>query len=253
MVDASLIRCRKHAHRHGHEETSPDPMIVILRRGIFRYHVGRRTVIADANATMLFHPSEPFSISHPTDHGDDCIALRFDTDTVAEALGPAGRSAHAWLPSPLTQRAIQAAAADAVSAMDAIAREERGLDVLQLIGDTKPLARTSNDAARIEAVRERLAAEPGAKLSLAEIARDIDLSPFHVARCFRAHTGTSLHQYQLSLRLGLAMTALRDGEDNLTRLGLDLGFASASHFSTTFRRAYGLSPRDAQRATGARG
>jgi AraC family transcriptional regulator len=248
MLDATLIRCRKHAHRHGHEETSPDPMIVILRRGSFRYHVGRRTVIADPNATMLFHPSEPYSISHPTDHGDDCIALRFAMDTVAEALGPASRAAHAWLPSPPTQRAIQAAAADAVLAVDTIAREERALDVLQLIGASKPLARTTNDAARIERVRERLAADPSAKLSLAAIARDVDLSPFHFARCFRVHTGTSLHQYQLSLRLGLAMTALRDGEDNLTRLGLDLGFASASHFSTAFRRAYGMSPRAAQLA-----
>jgi AraC family transcriptional regulator len=247
IAEAALIRCRKHAHRHGHEESSPDPMIVVMRRGMFRYHVGRRAVLADVNSTLLFHPDEPYSISHPTDHGDDCVALRFSMDTVTDALGAASGSAHAWILDHATQRAIQRAAADALTAPDSLAREERALDVLNLIGNAQPLTRNSKDASRVEAVRERLAADPGANPALAEIAVHVGLSPFHFARCFRAHTGTSLHQYRLSLRLGLAMTALRDGETNLTQLGLDLGFASASHFSTAFRRAYGVSPRAACR------
>jgi hypothetical protein len=149
---------------------------------------------------MLFHPDETYSISHPTDQGDDCIALRFGMDTIADALGPASRSAHAWILSSPTQRAIQKAAADVLSSADSLVREERALDVLNLIGSAKPLARKSRDAARVESVRERLAADPGVNQSRAVIAGDVGLSPFHFARCFRAHTGTSLHQYRLSLR-----------------------------------------------------
>jgi len=44
------------------------------------------------------------------------------------------------------------------------------------------------------------------------------------------------------LRLAVAHSALLEGADDLTRLALDLGFASPAHFSAAFRTAYGCSP-----------
>lgn len=48
-------------------------------------------------------------------------------------------------------------------------------------------------------------------------------------------------RYQRQLRLARAL-ALMDEYDDLSALGLDLGFSSHSHFSASFRQAYGLSP-----------
>ena len=87
LVDAANVRCTRTAHTRADEETSDVPTLVLPRRGVFRYHVGRRTVLADANTVVLFHPREPYRISHPTDDGDDCTALRFDADALAGALG----------------------------------------------------------------------------------------------------------------------------------------------------------------------
>jgi AraC-like DNA-binding protein len=36
---------------------------------------------------------------------------------------------------------------------------------------------------------------------------------------------------------------------DLTALGLDLGFSSHSHFTSSFRQAYGQTPAEFQRAT----
>ena len=56
-----------------------------------------------------------------------------------------------------------------------------------------------------------------------------------------------LYRYQLRLRLARALHLLGHYDD-LTALGLDLGFSSHSHFSATFRKAYGRTPAEFQRA-----
>jgi AraC family transcriptional regulator len=242
LVDAVVVRCTRTAGHRADEEWSPLPTLVLPRRGVFRHHAGRRTTLADANTVLLFHPDEPYRITHPTDHGDECVALRFDRDAVADALGAASESGSAWTPAPATHRALHRTAHAVLGAHETLEREERALALLAAVGGAKPIAAGTHDAARIDAVRERLAADAGARASLAAIARDAGISAFHLARRFRARTGTSLHQYRLALRLATARTMILDGADDLTRLALDLGFASPAHFSAAFRTAYGHSP-----------
>jgi len=242
LIDAADVRCTRTAHHRADEEASSLPTLVLPRRGVFRYHAGLRSMLADPNTVLLFHPDEPYRISHPTDHGDHCIALRFDPDAVADALGFASESAQGWTPDARTNRALHRSANAVLSAHDALARDEHAFEVLALVGGVEPVAPNARDAARIDAVRERLAADVGAHASLAAIACDAGLSPFHLARRFRARTGTSLHQYRLALRLAVAEAMLREGSDDLTHLALDLGFASLAHFSAAYRAAYGCSP-----------
>jgi AraC-like DNA-binding protein len=93
-----------------------------------------------------------------------------------------------------------------------------------------------------EAAKERIVATLSDSVSLAQLGKQLGVSPFHLARTFRAQTGFSLHQYRTQLRLRRALVELdRDGRD-LTRLAFDLGFASHSHFTDTFRRQFGVPP-----------
>ena len=87
-----------------------------------------------------------------------------------------------------------------------------------------------------------LAEAPAAPHRVADVARALDVSAFHLAHVFRAFTGTSIHQYLLQLRMQIAIERLRSGETSLSRLALDLGFSSHSHFSATFRKRFGTSP-----------
>jgi len=242
LVTAALVRCTRTAHDRADEESSALPTLVIPRRGVFRFHAGRQTTIGDPNTALLFHPDEPYRITHPTDHGDDCFALRFDPGVVADALGPASEFSATWTLDARTQRALHRDAHAVLAADDPCAGDEIAFGMLTILGRLKPAAPHARDGARIEAVRERLAADVGAAASLSAIARDVGLSPFHLARRFRARTGTSLHQYRLALRLAVASTAIRDGADDFTQLALELGFAGSSHFSAAFRTAYGHSP-----------
>ncbi|ESZ66656.1 hypothetical protein X728_04825 [Mesorhizobium sp. L103C120A0] len=56
-----------------------------------------------------------------------------------------------------------------------------------------------------------------------------------------------LYRYHLRLRLARALDLL-GRYDNLTTLGLDLGFSSHSHFSSAFRQVYGRTPAEFQRS-----
>jgi AraC family transcriptional regulator len=75
-----------------------------------------------------------------------------------------------------------------------------------------------------------------------EIAREVGLSPFHLARLFRRHTGFSLHGYRTRIRLLQALDRIEEARGALTDLALELGFSSQSHLTDAFRRAFGVPP-----------
>jgi AraC family transcriptional regulator len=49
------------------------------------------------------------------------------------------------------------------------------------------------------------------------------------------------------VRLLLALERLEDGERDLSRLALDLGYSSHSHFTAAFRRSFGTPPSAARK------
>jgi len=78
--------------------------------------------------------------------------------------------------------------------------------------------------------------------SLAQLARELGTSPFHLARTFKRTTGETLHQHRLVLRLHSSLAMLRDTNRDLSTIALDLGFADHSHFTVAFRRRFGVTP-----------
>jgi AraC-like DNA-binding protein len=247
LVSVADVRCTRTANSRADEEWSDVPTLVVPRRGTFRFHGTRTSAIADANTVLLFHPDEPYCITHPNDDGDDCTALRFDREAASDALGHAGRSARAWLLPAAAQRTLHAAARRMLAGADVLEREERALAILGGLAGVPALAAAGPHAARLERVRERIASAPGENVTLSSYAQTEAMSPFHLMRRFRAHAGTSIHQYRLALRLNVARTMLLDGADDITRIAADLGFAHAAHFASAFRRAYGCRPTDVRR------
>jgi AraC-like DNA-binding protein len=82
----------------------------------------------------------------------------------------------------------------------------------------------------------------GSRLTSAEIARRCGVSVRHLARAFRSSQGMTLHDYIAQVRLAKARTMLTESEKPLKVVAAEAGFASASHFSASFRSAIGCSP-----------
>ena len=81
-----------------------------------------------------------------------------------------------------------------------------------------------------------------ASLRLEELARAACASPAHLTRIFRRQTGVSLHEYQTRLRLAAALEYVLESGVDLSALAHELGFASHSHLTASFRREFGCTP-----------
>jgi AraC family transcriptional regulator len=86
-----------------------------------------------------------------------------------------------------------------------------------------------------------IVADLGRRVTLAEIAAQVGVSPVYLTQIFQRVEGIPLYRYQLRLRLARALQLLNDYDD-VTELALELGFSSHSHFTAAFKQAYGQTP-----------
>lgn len=94
----------------------------------------------------------------------------------------------------------------------------------------------------VDAAKAILIRTPEAPHRLDDLAATLGVSTSHLAHVFRAEVGLGLHQYLLQVRMTLALGRLSGRGSELSRLAMDLGFATHSHFSAVFRQYYGLPP-----------
>lgn len=94
---------------------------------------------------------------------------------------------------------------------------------------------------RIAIAREYLKSHFAGDVSLAELARMAELSPFHLLRVFREEVGVPPHEYQMQLRVAHARKLLRSGE-GIADAALQTGFFDQSHLSRSFKRIVGMTP-----------
>jgi AraC-like DNA-binding protein len=85
-------------------------------------------------------------------------------------------------------------------------------------------------------------------LDVPRLARAAHLSPAHFSREFRKAFGETPHRYLLTRRLERAAALLRNTDRTVADICLTVGLRSVGSFTTSFGRAFGLSP-TAYRAT----
>lgn len=96
--------------------------------------------------------------------------------------------------------------------------------------------------ARAKRICQALLEQPADDRTLAEWGRWVGASSRTLARVFTRETGLGFGAWVQTMRLSLALDRLARGE-SVTRVALDLGYATPSAFSAMFRRVLGTSPR----------
>jgi AraC family transcriptional regulator len=86
------------------------------------------------------------------------------------------------------------------------------------------------------------------EISLQHLAEIAQLSRYHFARAFKHSFGLPPHRYHMSRRMERAKSLLQEHDRSVTEVGLMLGFAETSSFTTSFRRTVGVTPSDFRRA-----
>lgn len=81
------------------------------------------------------------------------------------------------------------------------------------------------------------------EVSLPAVAEAVGMSYFHFSRAFKQSMGVSPNNYLVERRIERAKKLLAETDDPVVEIALRVGFASQSHFTTTFRRLVGTTPK----------
>ena len=93
-----------------------------------------------------------------------------------------------------------------------------------------------------DAAQQRIARTYTQPMRLQHLARSLDTSVFHLCRVFRRVHGVTIHGYRAQLRLRRAIEVVAEPSADLGQVAFDLGFSTHSHFTASFRRAFGTTP-----------
>ncbi|WP_051469971.1 helix-turn-helix transcriptional regulator [Fischerella sp. PCC 9605] len=85
-------------------------------------------------------------------------------------------------------------------------------------------------------------------ITLAQLASFVEMSQYRFARAFKQSTGISPHQYILECKVEQAKTLLKHTQMSIVEISYSLGFASQSHFTSTFRRFTAITPKEYKKA-----
>ena len=100
----------------------------------------------------------------------------------------------------------------------------------------------AHEPAAVAAGRRFAELHLGGKITLADGARHVALSPDHFSRIFRRTTGMSFGEYVNRCRLANAQRLLIESPCRVAEISYACGFDSVPHFNRVFRRVTGTSP-----------
>lgn len=80
-------------------------------------------------------------------------------------------------------------------------------------------------------------------VALGAVAEEVHMSYFHFSRVFKQSTGVSPNVYMIEQRIERAKKLLIETDLPIAEIALRVGFASQSHFTTTFRRLAWTTPK----------
>ncbi|HEV2271412.1 MAG TPA: AraC family transcriptional regulator [Steroidobacteraceae bacterium] len=238
-----------------YEERHSAYSIALVTDGKFQYRTTQGSALLTPGSLLLGNQGACFECGHQHSRGDRCLAFHYSPEvfeSVVAAVPGARRLALAVprLP-PVPSVLAVLAAAHALRDESGDPEEFREL-ALRVAGavcgalqEDSPAARrapTLRDERRVAAALHRIEAQQGVQLSVAELAAEAALSPFHFLRVFEQVVGVTPGQYMLRARLHRAAVRLRRSRDNIAAVALDCGFDDLSTFNRQFRRATGLTP-----------
>ncbi len=226
---------------HAHEQA----YICLVRRGTYSERFGRHTRFCKPQ-TLAIHP--PDEVHAQSFHDAEVWSFNIEFPTMFLARV---REATPLLDRPAD---FQGGALGTLAqhlyhefrhADEYTALSVEGL-VMQLLGQASRLERRDTGPRPprwLAEVKDILHARYAEPLSLGQIGALVDLHPVYIANAFPRHCRCTVGQYLRQVRIEEASRRLASTPDSLAQIALAVGFADQSHFSRTFKRLTGHTPR----------
>jgi AraC-like DNA-binding protein len=262
-VQVGAFTCAANDPRFRDSGPTQNQLVVFPRSAVWIKHAGSRAFVADARLATIYNRGPEYTRGSLSPEGDRCdwfavvpevaldIARAFDRRADDDPARPfrhqfGACSSELYLRQRRLFLRLSRGGVDPLEAEQAVLEviasslaEASGKRVSQGSG-----TRRGDEARRdlVERARAAIARGVTDRLTVATLARDLGTSAFHLCRVFRAGTGMTLHEYRLELRLRMLLDRLTTTSPELSRIALELGFASHSHMSALLRRRTGWTP-----------
>ena len=247
------VICTSGPHDRPFAERHQGVCLAAVTQGTFQYRSTLGSAVLAPGALLLGNDHHAFECRHEHGTGDRCLSFRLTPEflegVVAAVPGVrrADFSAPRLPPYPALLPIIAAAEA-ARDDGDAAAFEEVVLGlagavaaVLAGTNGRAPVSRRRHER-QITAALRRIEVSADAPLTIADLAQEAAMSPYHFVRSFRAMVGMTPHQFILHTRLNRAAVRLRRTTDTISAIAFAAGFNDLSTFNRRFQRIMGRSP-----------
>ncbi|MGL5434636.1 MAG: helix-turn-helix transcriptional regulator [Lachnospiraceae bacterium] len=104
------------------------------------------------------------------------------------------------------------------------------------------LSRTDQDT--IREAKRIINLQPAAVPGCRDLAKQLNISTSKLTRGFLELYGTTMHAYVVERRLEQAAALLGEGRCNVSQAAILSGYSNLSHFSSSFKKKYGILPKD---------
>ena len=226
--------------RHAHECAS----FFLVVRGSFTEQTGT-TSWECSPSSFVFTPPAVAHADQFHDRGGDCLLVQLAPewlDRVADCGAKLDTliHVHGGLISTLALKLY--GEAFRYDELSALAVQGLIFEILAQLARPKAEDRPVSGPRWVQQAQELLHERFFERLTLEQIAQQLEVHPVHLATTFKRHFGQTVGQYIRQLRVEFAERKIREGKLPLSQVALAAGFADHSHFSRTFKLQTGMTP-----------
>ena len=260
LIRAGRFRCATSDSRFRGGATS-NTMVVFPRTAVWLRYAGSRKFVADPTISTIYNSGQEYSRAVVSSDGDRCewfaVSKTLATE-IATQLDPAVQDhpdrpfvpEYAPVDSALYLTQRMQFSRLLRGCVDPLEAEESVIAIVASVLRRAYGGRVSRSHSRaseahrdlVHRARAALLQSVAGRVTLGSLAAQLGVSEFHLCRVFHEQTGMTLHSFKTEVRLRRGLEMLGDSNSDLSRIALDLGFSSHSHFSDTLRRRFGKTP-----------
>jgi AraC family transcriptional regulator len=233
------------------------PIIVFPKNSIWIQHEGSSPFVADATLVNFYNKGQAYHRFAINQTGDFCHWFRISESLLAEVtVKDQQHFSQENMPCPAAVFLTHLKILNHIAVMDQINPlwvENQVLNMFDALlaqpvaNDVEFSKKQLRHKRLIERVKESLHEDLSVNLSLQQLAKKHNTSPYHLSRVFKTIDGQGINHYRRQQRLRHMLLELQIQPNDLVDLAFDYGFSSHSHMSASFKQQFGMTPSECLR------
>ena len=94
----------------------------------------------------------------------------------------------------------------------------------------------------IESAKRYIKTQYNKDISLDDVSKEVDISPYYFSKLFKEETGENFIEYLTNMRLKTAKNLLDTTEMSMKEIGIQIGYSDPNYFSRIFKKNFGITP-----------